>query len=79
MAFPVPGFPAKIMWRNELSVGASFSQIKPDGSSFLFYFSTHFDHMFFVGVFLLFSRDHLAKRKQQKKNTLKYGGSSKGY
>ena len=23
--------------------------------------------MFFVGVFLLFSRDHLAKRKQQKK------------
>ena len=46
------------------------SQIKPDGSSFLFYFSTHFDHIFFVGVFLLFSRDHLPKRKQQKKTLL---------
>ena len=81
MAFPVPGFQKSCGETSCLLVLplVASCQIKPDGSSFLFYFSTHFDHMFFVGVFLLFSRDHLAKRKQQKKNTLKYGSSSKGY
>ena len=39
-------------------------QIKPDDSLFVFYFSTHFDHIFFAGVFLFSSRDHLEKTKQ---------------
>ena len=81
MIFPVSRSPAKIMWRNELSVGAAFIRFlwnKARDSSFLIYFSTHFDHIFFAGVFLFSFRDHLEKKKQWK-NTVKSGSSSKGY
>ena len=42
-------------------------QIKPDDSLFVFYFSTHFDHIFFAGVFLFSSRNHQKKKKKKEK------------